>query len=125
MKTDLELLMSSISAMIFQCRQYDKTNTVLPSLIKHQNTIQLMIDDKSDQMQLMSTYKVADRKMTVYIKDNLITLQNADYVEDGYFIHIDKDKIELFEIPLYGGTPIPIGKYNTIIEAIAKSETLT
>ena len=66
-----------------------------------------------------------DRTLVAHIKDNEITLQKSDYVEDGNLIKINGNKIELYEIPYGGGTEIYIGEFDTIIEAIAKGNTLT
>lgn len=44
MKTDLELLRTSISAMISHCEQFDKTNRMLSELKNLKNTINLMIN---------------------------------------------------------------------------------
>jgi hypothetical protein len=69
--------------------------------------------------------QIANRKLIAHIKNNIITLQEADYIEDGNLIKVDGNKIELYEIPYAGGDEIFIGKFNTIIEAIAKGDTLT
>lgn len=69
--------------------------------------------------------KIADRTLIAQVRDNKITLQKANYVEDGNLIKIDGNKIELYEIPCGGGYENFVGKFNTIIEAIAEGDTLT
>ena len=61
----------------------------------------------------------------VHIQDGKITIQEANYIEDGCYIEIVGKIITLFEIPMGGGTPIKIGEFETLIEAINKSESLT
>ena len=79
----------------------------------------------SNRLEKLVIPKTADRKLTAYVKDNVITLQAADYVEDGNLIKINGNKIELYEIPYGGGEEIFIGEFATIIDAIAKGDMLT
>ena len=64
-------------------------------------------------------------KYTMFLKDGKITIQEADYIEDGCYIEIVGKRITLFEIPYGGGQEQKIGNYDTILEAIDYSKTLT
>ena len=64
-------------------------------------------------------------KLTAYIKEDKIIIQEADYIEDGWYIEIDDTIITLFEIPLGGGEESVVGCYGTLIEAITKGRELT
>lgn len=64
-------------------------------------------------------------KYTMFLKDGKITIQEAEYIEDGCYIEVVGKEITLYEIPLYGGEEQEIGKYETILEAIEYSKTLT
>ena len=64
-------------------------------------------------------------KYTMIKEGNKLTIQEADYIEDGCYVEVIDDKITLFEIPLYGGKEQKIGVFKTIIEAIDFSKTLT
>lgn len=65
------------------------------------------------------------QKLITYIKENIITIQQAEYQEDGWYIGIKGSEITLFEIPYGGGEENVIGVYDTIIEAINAGEALT
>lgn len=65
-------------------------------------------------------------KYVMFLKDGKITIQEAEYIEDGWYIEIFEGVISLFEIPLFGGVPaIKIGDYQTIIDAINAKNKLT
>ena len=64
-------------------------------------------------------------KYTMFVKDGIITIQEAEYIEHGWYIQIVGNEITLYEIPLYGGQEEKIGNYDTILDAIASSKTLT
>ncbi len=65
-------------------------------------------------------------KWIMFIKeDGKIIIQEAEYIEDGFYIEIDGAEITLFEIPQFGGEVSEIGKFTTIIDAINFSKTLT
>ena len=65
-------------------------------------------------------------KYTMIKKGNKLTIQEADYIEDGCYIEIIDDKITLYEIPMFGSVPaIEIGVFKTIIEAMDFSKTLS
>ena len=64
-------------------------------------------------------------KYTMYVKDDCIQIQEADYVEHGCIIKIKGKFIWLFEIPYGGGEEILIGDFKTLEEAIIHSKTLT
>jgi uncharacterized tellurite resistance protein B-like protein len=59
MKTDLELLKASVSAMLFHIQEYDNDNHLKNELIKHRNTIDLMIKE-AEINRLNSQLEVAD-----------------------------------------------------------------
>jgi hypothetical protein len=64
-------------------------------------------------------------KYTMFLKDGKITIKRAETYEDGCYIEVIGKEITLYEIPLYGGEEQEIGKYETILEAIEHSKTLT
>lgn len=64
-------------------------------------------------------------KYTMFLKDDKITIQEADYIEDGCYIEIAGSEITLYEIPHGGGEPITVCSFNTVIEAIKHINTLT
>jgi len=64
-------------------------------------------------------------KYTMFLKDGKITIQDAEYIEDGFYIEVIGKEITLYEIPLYGGEEQEINKYETILDAINASKTLT
>ena len=64
-------------------------------------------------------------KYTMFIKDGKITIQEAEYIEDGFYIEVVGKEITLYEIPYGGGEEQKIGNYDTILEAIEYSKTLT
>jgi hypothetical protein len=61
----------------------------------------------------------------VLMKEGVITIQSARYIEDGWYIEIIGDDISLYEIPFGGGEPMVIGKYNTLLSAIEAANKLT
>ena len=66
--------------------------------------------------------------MTEYVmmvEHDKITIQAAKYIEDGCYIEIIGKTIILFEIAYGGGNESKIGEFDTIQEAIDKSNTLT
>jgi len=65
------------------------------------------------------------RKLITYVKDGIITIQQAEYQEDGWYISVKGSAITLFEIPYGGGKETVIGVYDTIIEAINVGKSLT
>ena len=64
-------------------------------------------------------------KYTMFLEDGKITIQEAEYIEDGYYIEVMGKEITLYEIPLYGGEEREVGKFETILEAIDHIKTLT
>lgn len=50
--------------------------------------------------------------------DGRMTVQAKEYIEDGWFIEIDKEYIALHEIPIGGGEPQFIGEFKTLPEAV-------
>lgn len=65
------------------------------------------------------------RKLTIYIKENKIIIQRADYIEDGWYIEIIDNVITLWEIPLHGGKERKIRNYETVMEAINAGDAIT
>lgn len=59
------------------------------------------------------------------VKNGIIIIQEAKYIEHGWFIRIENNVISLFEIPYGGGKEIRIDDFNTIPEAINASKQLT
>lgn len=47
-----------------------------------------------------------------------ITLQSAEYIEDGWYIRIEDDKITVYDIPLGGGRDEKIGVFATLEQAL-------
>ena len=65
-------------------------------------------------------------KYTMFLaQDGKITIQEAEYIEDGFYIEVVGEEITLYEIPLYGGEGQEIGKYGSILDAIEYSKKLT
>jgi hypothetical protein len=66
---------------------------------------------------------------TAIVKDGVITLQSAPYIEHGPYIEITADEIDqyitLYEIPYGGGEPVLIDTFSTVIDAIEHSKKLT
>lgn len=60
----------------------------------------------------------------VYIRDGKVTVQRADYIDDGWFVEINQDKITLLEIPEFGGNPIIVNRYVTLIDALEAANKL-
>jgi len=59
-------------------------------------------------------------KMVAYYdrKQEKLTLQRSDYIEDGVYIEVKGLVYSVFEIPQYGGTPQLIKACDTIDEAM-------
>lgn len=64
-------------------------------------------------------------KLVLYINGNKIQVQQADYIEDGWFVVVTGNKNQLYEIPQGGGEAIYIKEYETLLEAIRYGESLT
>lgn len=64
-------------------------------------------------------------KLVAYIIGEAIQIQRAEYIEDGWFIIVHKDTIQLYEIPLGGGEAILVKSFPTLLEAIKFGESLT
>jgi hypothetical protein len=64
-------------------------------------------------------------KLVLYINGNKIQVQRADYIEDGWYVVVNGDKNQLYEIQLGGGEAIYIGEYKTLLEAIRQGEAIT
>ncbi len=65
------------------------------------------------------------RKCVAIVQSDKIIIQEAEYIEDGFYIEIIGDKITLFEIPQFGGNAIRIAEFDTLMEALDYSEKLT
>lgn len=57
--------------------------------------------------------------------DGVLIIQEAAYIEDGYFIVVSGADIIIYEIPPFGGEPIKISKHNTLTSAIESYNYLT
>ena len=56
--------------------------------------------------------------LTAYIYADHVVLQRAIFIEDGWFIKIYPEKIELWEIPLYGsGEADLVENFSSVEEA--------
>lgn len=64
-------------------------------------------------------------KYIMFENSGIITIQEAEYIEDGWRIEIIGNLITLYEIPLHGGQESKIGNYETIIKAINAGKALT
>ena len=64
-------------------------------------------------------------KYVMLVEPDKITIQEAEYIEDGWYIELVKNVITLYEIPLFGGKESIIGVYHTIQSAIDKGNSLT
>jgi len=64
-------------------------------------------------------------KYITYVKDNKVTIQQHQYIDDGWYIEIEDGIITLIEIPLGGGEEQIVDHYDTLIEAINAGKTLT
>lgn len=64
-------------------------------------------------------------KGVFYKKGNTFILQEAEYIEDGFYIEIKGNEFILFEIPLGGGEPIEIDTFYDLSYAIDYKNTLT
>lgn len=62
--------------------------------------------------------------VTLVYEDKII-VQRAKYIEYGCYIEIIEDSIILYESTLLGDEPIKVGVFNTLIEALKYSNTLT
>lgn len=64
-------------------------------------------------------------KYILIVKEGKVIIQEAEYIEDGFYIEIIGKEILLYEIPQFGGEEQRIGNFDTIIEAIEYSKKLT
>jgi hypothetical protein len=85
------------------------------------NSDKILIDIPSAQMP-QKPMLVAG---VVIIEGDKITIQSAPYIEDGWYIEVIHNEITLYEIPQFGGEPIRIDGFNTLIGAIEKANSLT
>lgn len=60
----------------------------------------------------------------ILIKEDKIIIQQSKYIEDGWYIEVMRNEINLYEIPQFGGDPIRIGGYNTLMDAIEAAKEL-
>jgi hypothetical protein len=69
---------------------------------------------------------MSKKKMTAYIEDGVLTLQRADYIEDGIYItKADGEGWKVFEIPQYGGDEYLVGEYPSLQMALDEAAKLT
>ena len=66
-------------------------------------------------------------KLFSFYADGTLTVQTAEYIEDGWYITHDSGATSwnLYEIPLHGGTANLVGSYPNIGEAIGNALELT
>lgn len=64
---------------------------------------------------------------SVEIEGDLVVLHSHMFQGGGWYIEVDSNnnEIRLKEIPIYGGEPCLIGKYNTLKEALLEGKKLT
>jgi len=67
---------------------------------------------------------IADN-LIAYYRDGVLTLQRAEYIEDGWFMEYKDSQWFLYEIPEGGGTPQFIFARSDFIKVYAKIDTLT
>jgi len=53
-------------------------------------------------------------KYTLYEEGGIITIQKADYIEDGGYLEIIDGNITLIEIPPFGGEPQKINEFKNL-----------
>ena len=63
--------------------------------------------------------------VVLFDNDNKIVIQEANYIEHGWFIEIIGVEITLWEIPYGGGEPIRINSFLTLSGAINVGRNLT
>lgn len=61
----------------------------------------------------------------LHIQNGIIVIQEAKYLEHGWFVYIENNIIELKEIPYGGGQEIRVGTFGSIEEAITAGKALT
>jgi hypothetical protein len=61
----------------------------------------------------------------LHIQNGIIVIQEAKYLEHGWFVYIENNIIELKEIPYGGGQEIHVGTFGSIEEAITAGKALT
>lgn len=72
----------------------------------------------ADKNRIMEEY-------TAYVTGEKITIQEAPYIEDGWYVEIIGATITLWEIPYGGGEAMELNIYPTIGEAIEAAKRLT
>lgn len=60
-----------------------------------------------------------------HVQDEKVIIQEAKYLEHGWFVHIEDEVISLKEIPYGGGKEIHLGTFGSIIEAVNAGKSLT
>lgn len=64
-------------------------------------------------------------QLTLLVKGDKIIIQDAPYIEHGWFIEVIHNEITLYEIPYGGGEPIRIDGFLTLAGAIHAASRLT
>ena len=60
------------------------------------------------------------------LQDGGLILQEAEYIDDGWFIELQMDGMfYLYDIPMGGGRESLVGRYPTLISAIDESKKIT
>jgi hypothetical protein len=59
------------------------------------------------------------------MQNEIIVIQEAKYIEHGWFVYVENNIIELKEIPYGGGQAIHVGNFGSIVEAITAGKALT
>lgn len=60
-----------------------------------------------------------------HVQDGKVIIQEAKYLEYGWFVYIENNIISLKEIPYGGGKEIHVGTFGSICEAINAGKSLT
>jgi hypothetical protein len=63
--------------------------------------------------------------MVLIVKGEKIIIQDAEYIEHGWYIQIVHQSITLYEIPYGGGEPVRYDSYSTLLEALTAANTIT
>lgn len=66
-----------------------------------------------------------DKLFAIYDSDGILTIQRAEYIEDGWYIKNICDSWILFEIPQYGGEAQFIDNYPDFHTAYKAAKELT
>ena len=72
-----------------------------------------------------TNYSIIMEKLILYVKEDYLQIQRAEYIEDGWFIRIYGTKVKLYEIPYGGGKENNVGVFESIQDALDYRISLT